>query len=268
MGEKVDVSGSTDNQGNLDEQSDSVENSNEQQLTLEGIVSSIDTTANTFSLIDEEGNVSTLNADPSLLTSIQVGGIYRVTATLAADGSLTAVKLEAHGGNDQGERLSLEGVVQTYDANSGMLSLAGDNGESFTLQVNSQTQISADDGASSTLASGQQIHALVQLNADGSYTALRIEIQDDASSGEEMTFSGSLQSYDATSGQLTISTDERQTLTFATNAQTEVEGVSSLAALPVGTLLRIEAQVQQDGSYLALKVEVPDTQRDDHSQRR
>jgi len=269
VGEKVKIGGSTDSKGNLHEQSVSVEKTDEQQLMLEGVVSAIDTTANTFSLIDEDGNVFTLNADPGLLASIQVGGIYEVKASIAADGSLTAVTIEASQGNDQGHSLSLEGVIQTYDVSSGLLSLAGDNGESFTLMVNSQTQIKADDGASATLADGQQIHATVQLNSDGkTYTVLTIEIQDNASSGDEMTFGGTLLSYDATSGQLKISTSESQTLSFATNAQTEVKGVPSLDAIPIGTILKIDAQVQTDGSYLATRVEVPDSQENDNSIRK
>ena len=192
---------------------------------------------------------------------------YVVEASIAADGSLTAVTLVVIQGNDQGNSLSLEGVIQTYDANSGLLSFAGDNGESFTLIVNNQTRIIADDGASATLASGQQIHVTVQLNSDGSYTVLTIEIQNNASSGDEMTFGGSLQSYDATSGQLIISTNESQTLSFATDAQTEINGAPSLDAIPVGTILKIDAQVQPDGSYMATKVEVPDSQENDNSVR-
>ncbi|GAC1350537.1 MAG: hypothetical protein NVSMB27_33960 [Ktedonobacteraceae bacterium] len=268
VGEKVKIGGSTDSKGNLNEQSVSVEKTNEQQLKLEGVVSAVDTTANTFSLIDEDGNIFTLNVDPGLLASIIVGGTYVVEASIAADGSLTAVTIVASQGNDQGNTLSLEGVVQAYDVNSGLLSFAGDNGESFTLLVNSQTQINADAGASAMLAVGQQIHATVQLNSDGkTYTALTIEIQDNASSGDEMTFGGSLLSFDATSGLLTISTSDSQTLSFATNAQTEINGALSLDTIPVGTILKIDAQVQPDGSYIATTVEVPDSQESDNSVR-
>ena len=265
VGEEVTIAGNTDGKGDLDEQSTSVENTHEQYMTLEGVVSAIDTTANTFSLIDEDGNVSTINATPSLLASIQIGGVYRVEVSVAADGSFTADKVEVAKGSDQGQMLSLEGVVQSYDANSGVLSLAGDNGETFTLTINGQTRIRADDGASPTLADGQEIHAKVQPTADGSYTALAIYIQDNASSGDEMTFGGSLQTYDASTGQLTISTSksQTQTLSFTVNTQTEVEGAASLNTIPAGTFLKIETTVQQDGSYLATRIEVVNERGDD-----
>ena len=261
VGELVEVNGSTDSQGNLDEQNTSVDNANEQQLILLGIVSAIDTTANTFSMIDLEGNDSTLKADPSLLTSIKVGGIYQVEATIGADGSLTAIQVLASFGNDQGATLALEGIVQTYDASSGILSFAGQNGQSFTLLVTSQTVIITDNGAPPTLASGQAIHAIVQHTTGNSYTALEIKIEDNSGhQGDEMTFSGLLQGYDATSGQLTINTDGSQTLSFVTTTGTVVVGATSLDAIASGTALQIEAQVQQDGSYLAIKVEVQDNQ--------
>lgn len=261
VGELVAVSGSTDSQGTLDEQNASVDNTNEQQLILQGIVSAIDTTANRFSMIDLEGNDSTLKADPSLLTSIQVGGVYQIEATIGADGSLTAVQILASLGDDQGATLALEGIVQTYDASSGTLSFAGENGQSFILMVTSQTVIITDNGAPPTLASGQAIHAIVQHTTEKSYTALEIKIEDNSGhQGDEMTFSGSLRGYDATSGQLTISTDGSQTLSFLTTTETVVVGAVSLDTIASGTALQIEAKVQQDGSYLAMKVEVQDEQ--------
>ncbi len=266
VGEKVEIRGSVDSKGNLDEQSVSIENTNEQHLTIEGVVSAIDPTTNTFSLIDNSGNVITLNANSSLLASIHVGGIYRVEATIQTDGSLTAIKIKVSEGDDQGNTFSLEGTVQTYDASTGTLTILGGNGETFTLIVNSQTQISADDGASSTLTSGQEIKVSVQHNADGSFTALEIEIQQNAETGVEITFDGAFQSYDTTSGQLVISTSAGQKLSFATNAQTKIEGTNSLNALPVGTLIKVKAQLQQDGSYVATKVGVPDTQGNNLSQ--
>jgi len=264
VGELVEVSGSTDGQGNLDEQNASVDNTDEQQVILQGIVGAIDTTANTFSMLDVEGNDSTLKADPSLLTSIKVGGVYQIEATIGSDGSMTALQILASLGTDQGATLALEGIVQTYDASGGILSFAGQNGQSFTLLVSSQTVIITENGASPTLASGQAIHAIVQHTTENSYTAISIKIEDNSGhQGDNMTFSGSLQAYDAASGQLTISTGESQTLSFVTTTGTIVVGAASLDAIVSGTSPQIEAQVQQDGSYLASKVEVQDNQGDD-----
>lgn len=46
------------------------------------------------------------------------------------------------------------------------------------------------------------------------------------------------------------------TMTFASNANTKIEGAASVAALPIGAIVRVEGNTQQDGSLLATEVEL------------
>jgi hypothetical protein len=257
VGEKVMIAGNID-KGQLNGQSFSVENASEQQFTVIGMVSAIDTNGGTFSLVDEEGNVSTLNASADLLSSIVVGGIYEIEISIGSDGSLTALQILATEGNDQGGTLSLQGTVQFYDANSGLLNVSTDGGQPFTLLTNSQTQIVNSDGSSASLTRGEAITALVQIHADGTYNVLRVVVEDGSSSGDEITFVGFFNSYDDASGLLTITIGQGQLLSFATDGDTSLEGAPSFDAINVGSLIKLKAQVQSDGSYLALEVKVPD----------
>lgn len=257
VGEKVVITGNID-KGTLNGQSFTVENASQQQLTVIGMVSAIDTNAGTFSLVDEEGNVSTLNASIALLASIQVGGVYEIEVSIGSDGSMTALQILATEGNDQGGTISLKGTVQFFDENSGLLNMSTDSGQYFTLLVDSQTQITNSNGSPASLARGEAINALVQLHANGNYSVLKIVIEDGSSGGDEITFVGFFNSYDATSGQLTINVDHDQTLSFATDANTSLEGASSFDAIDGGSFIKVRVQVQSDGSYLALRVKVPD----------
>ncbi|MBV9257709.1 MAG: hypothetical protein JO215_06795 [Ktedonobacteraceae bacterium] len=252
----MDISGSSDNKGNLKLQSFSVENATNPSLTVIGMVSAIDTTASTFALVDKQGNTSTLNATSDQLSSLQVGGVYQMEVSIGSDGSLTLVQVLSSQGNNQGNTLSLEGTVQFYDASSGLLNMSTDDGQSFSLQTSNQTTIVNSDGTPGTLASGQAIHALVQLHTDGSYAVLKIEIQAPASTGNQMTFVGFFLYYDANSGNLIINPGHHHRLLFATDSNTQVDGASSLDAIDSWSIVNVTAQVQPDGSYLATLVQV------------
>lgn len=257
IGENVTVSGTTDRQGNLDIQQVKVNADHESRLEVIGTVTALDMTANSISLVDQDGNMTALNTSASLLGSLHVGTTYRFSVTLASDGTLTALKRDATDGSDKGTSLEVEGVVQSYDATSKIIRLLGESDQLFSVQGTDQTMITGDDGASASLQQRQAIKVEAQVNPDGTYTALTIEIQDMASQGDPMTFVGSLQSYDASSGQLTL-TLEASTVIVTTTDQTQVEGAASLSTIPAGSLLKVKAQIQQDGSYLALTVEMKD----------
>ena len=256
IGEKLDISGSSDNKGNLRMQSALVENSSNQYLTVIGMVSATNTTANTFSLVDKQGNSSTINASSDLLASLQTGGVYQMEVSIAADGSMTLTQILSSQGSDQGNTLSLQGTVQFYDASSGLLNMSTDDGQSFSLQANNQTTIVNSDGTTGTLASGQAVHALVQLHTDGTYTVVKIEIQDAASTGNQMTFVGFFLYYDNASGNLIINPGHHHRMWFATNSTTQVDGASSLDSIDSWSIINVTAQVQADGSYLATLVQV------------
>jgi len=255
IGENVTVSGTTDSQGNLNVQQVIVNTDHASQMEIIGTVTARDTTANTISVVDQDGNVTTLTTSAALLASLQVGTTYQFSVTLASDGTLTAIKRERTDGSDKGTSLEVEGVVQSYDASSKVVSLLGENDQIFSLQATDQTTITGENNSSAVLQQGQAVKVKAQVNADGTYTALMIEIQDTASQGDPMTFVGPFQSYDASSNQLTL-TLESSTRTLTTTAQTRVEGATSLNTIPVGSLLKVTTQIQPDGSYLALTVEV------------
>lgn len=256
IGEKLDIRGSSDNKGNLQMFSASVETATSQYLTVIGMVSATNTTASTFSLVDKQGNSSTVNASSNLLASLQIGSVYQMEVSIASDGSMTLTQILSSQGNDQGNTLSLQGTVQFYDASSGLLNVSTDNGENFSLQTNTQTTIVNSDGTAGTLANGEAIQALVQLHTDGTYSVLKIEIQAAASDGNQMTFVGLFLNYDSNSGNLIINPGDHHQLLFATDNNTEVEGASSLDNINTLSIVNVTAQVQPDGSYLATLVQV------------
>ncbi len=256
IGEKLDISGSSDNKGNLQVQTVSVEDATSQSLTVIGMVSNIDTTASTFSLVDKQGNSSTINASSDLLASLQIGGVYQMEISIASDGSMTLTQILSSQGSDQGNMLSLQGTVQFYDASSGLLNMSTDDGQNFSLQASTQTTIVNSDGTPGTLASGQAIHALVQLHTDGTYSVLKIEIQAAPGTGNQMTFVGFFLYYDSASGNLIINPGHHHRLLFATDSNTQVDGASSLDNIDSWSIVKITAQVQPDGSYLATLVQI------------
>jgi len=93
IGEKVSIRGNSDTRGNLNGQSTSVEDATNHSLTVIGMVSTINTTASTFSLVDKQGNSSTLNASADQLASLQVGGVYQMEVSIAPDGSITVTSI-------------------------------------------------------------------------------------------------------------------------------------------------------------------------------
>jgi hypothetical protein len=254
---KITISGSSDNQGNLQGQSvTTLDASGQSSLTVIGMVSAIDTTAGSFSLVDREGNTSAVQAGSDLLASLRTGGVYELAMTVASDGSITATQVLTVEGNDQGGTIPLQGTVQLYDATSGLLNIATDDGQSFTVQVNQQTVIVNSDATPGKLASGQAVRALLQLHADNSYTVLKIEILDGTGAGNQMTFAGLLLYYDDFNQKFTISIGIHQQGLFFVNSATTVVGASSMASIEDWSLLKVTAGVQADGSYLATVVEV------------
>jgi len=254
IGEKVTISGTTDSQGNLDEQQVTVKRDQELQVEVIGTITAIDTIANTISIVDQDGNVTLLNTSTTLLASLQVGNTYQFSVTLASDGTLTVVKIDGAGGSDQKTPLNIDGVVQSYDANSNVMSLLGEDDQIFSLQVTNQTTITGDTQPSPALQQGQAVKVEALANADGTFTALAIEIRDTVSQGDPMTFVGTFQSYDSSGGQLTLTLDS-SVVVITTTTRTQVEGIASLSTIPPGSRVKVNVQIQHDGSYLALVVE-------------
>ncbi len=262
VGEAVTVEGTTDSQGNLDEQQITVNAEHETHMELIATITAIDTTANTVAVVDQNGNVLLLYASATLVTSLHVGNTYQFSVTLASDGTLTVVNIDnADGNSHQGTRLDIEGIVQSYDTTTNLLSLLGDNTQLFAIQVTNQTKITGDASSSTSLQQGQTIQVEAQSNTDGTYTALTIEIQGSDSQSTTITFVGTFQSYDVTSGQLTLTlTLTSSTVAVTTTTQTQVNGVASLNAIAPGSYIKVKAQLQPDGSYLAFTVEVKGSQ--------
>jgi hypothetical protein len=256
IGEKVEISGKSDTKGTLNAQTTSVEDATNQSLTVIGMVSLIDTTADTFALVDKQGNSSTVGASADLIASLQVGGVYQLEISIASDGSISATSILSSQGSDQGNTISLEGTIQFYDPTSGLLNLSTDDGQSVSLQISNQTTIVNSDGTAGTLASGQAIHTQVLLHTDGTYSVLKIEIQDASTSGDQMTFVGYILYYDSISGNLVINFGNNHRLMFDTNSNTQVNGASSLGVINSWSLINITVLVQPDGSYLATQVQV------------
>jgi hypothetical protein len=81
------------------------------------------------------------------------------------------------------------------------------------------------------------------------------EGDEDDDDGEIENIVGSVTAIQGTSFTIQVG-QTGMSLTFATNANTRFEDVSSIAGLPMGAMVRVEGNTQQDGSLVATEVEL------------
>lgn len=74
----------------------------------------------------------------------------------------------------------LEGTVVAVDSSSLSLQTTGSRAMTVTVAISTGTPIVAEQGATSTLATGEVVHVVARVDASGAYTATLVRIQRDA----------------------------------------------------------------------------------------
>ncbi len=180
---------------------------------------------------------------------IQEGDLVEVHASLSADGTLTARKIELEGEDDDGfgvpgMEFQLTGLVEAIAADS--WSVAGQ-----TFLITSATEI--EEG----IVVGSRVEVEGFVGQDGSFTAreikLALEEEEDAAEdvGTEFEITGTVEAIGSNSW-----TIDGQT--FLVTAGTEIE-----EGIVLGSVVKVEGLIGQDGSQTATEIQLTDEMHQD-----
>jgi len=145
--------------------------------------------------------------------------------------------------------IEIKGFIQNIGGDSLMV-----NG--YLFRVDSNTVFEYKDHQNITFAD-LNVNDLVEIKAsaldDGSYLAQKIELKENEDFHSEIKTMGTIDA-------LTDSSVTVNGIPYAVNAQTKIHGEKdqtlSLSDLSVGQMVKIEAQIQADGNYLATEIEI------------
>lgn len=192
------------------------------------------------------------------LSTLKVGDQVRVDARRTGD-TLTAVRIEIEEA-ESGEVSKVEGVVTSITGS--LLKVRAEHGEVVVL-LSADTVIRRHDQVVplSTLQVGDKVEVKGRRNADGSFQAVAIQIQEreeDHSSDESVKIEGSITT--VTSSSITVLTTSNTTsVTLAITSETLIrkdDHPLTATDLKVGQRVEIRARRNPDGSYIALSIEV------------
>ena len=205
-------------------------------------------------LIRMRGNVSNVSM-------LLVGSRVEVQAVHRADQTLAAVTITIEPANSLSE---IEGSVT--EVASDHLKVHTKSGDDVTVAVNAGTIIRAHDHLAGLgdIKTGDRVNVNARVNADGTLTALRVEVEDDHGGGKgsddhgaELT--GNIASISA--GAMTVTTGGGNTITVKISSTTSIRhGNTTLAVsdLKVGNHVEVKGALNADGSIAATSIEVED----------
>ncbi len=181
---------------------------------------------------------------------LAVGMYVEIKALQQADGSFLAEKIEVKKGNEEEQHeMEFKGIIDSLATNY----LIVDGVKFFT---DSQTEVYFDHhqaGSLSDLAPGQKVEIKAYVQADGSYLARKIEIEDEQQKASKVSFTGVIDS---------VGTDFIMVFNYKifVDAQTEIKDSKhidlTLADLQKGQLVKVKGYLQADGSVLASKIKL------------
>jgi hypothetical protein len=188
---------------------------------------------------------SSTEVEPGTLADLKVGEEVHIDGVLQSNGSVLAREIEA-GSEAEGEGVELEGVVQSVTPPT--LKISG-----RSVETNSKTRIVRGDDviALADVMAGDRVHVRGKLEADGTTILARI-IKVAPGFALHVELDGTIDSI--TPPDLKVSG-----LTVVTDQHTEIEQNDkplSLADLKTGEHVRVKGVPQQDGTILALRIEV------------
>jgi hypothetical protein len=163
----------------------------------------------------------------------------------------------------------IEGLVQSVDSGGGSLTVADERLGTVTVTVTDSTEIRHGDTAIplSQIQMGWRVHVKGPLQADGTYAATEIIVQDEnvGGGGGETEASGTVQSVDPVAMSFTITESDGTVVTIDTDASTVFTmggQPASFSDIAAGQTVEVEGTAQADGSILAshVSIEVEETE--------
>ncbi len=174
-------------------------------------------------------------------SDLQVGFFVEVEANIQPDSSLLATRIEMDAIVD------VEGAIEALGSDSLVV-------RSTVFQVDSSTEILGEDGTDSLsfsdLMEGDFVEVHANFQADSTYLAFRIELED---TNDNIRLRGRVQAVDSTSLMV-------NNLIFQVDSTTRIEGphdtTLSLADLLPGDSVKVRARLLVDSSRLATRIEL------------
>ena len=200
--------------------------------------------------VDEDTMIQFGGHREVLLSELAAGDVVRVYA-VAAENGLLAVKIKVL--DDDGRYDEFEGTI--VGVTGSVLTIENKDGTTVDINVTSQTQIRHrfDQATIADLQPGVVIEVTVRRNADGSFDALFIAIEDRGDE-DEVEIKGTVVS--ATDTSVTVQRGSEE-LTVQFNHETEFKR-GTAEDLVAGQKVEIEAIRRRDGTMLAKKIEIED----------
>lgn len=187
---------------------------------------------------------------------IAVGAFVEIHGTMRADGSMDATKIETKSNVAGGDgRDELKGTIETLPGTG----LVGDwRVSGRTVHVTSSTVINQEHGAASV---GASVEVAGTRRADGSIDATRIEVQPSSggsggsnNEGEPTNVKGAIQSLPSSGlvGDWTVGGR-------LVHVVSSTKLASEHGAFVIGTRVKVKGMLMADGSVVATKVQVRDS---------
>jgi uncharacterized OB-fold protein len=188
------------------------------------------------------------------LTSIHVGDHVEIEVQPGSGNTLTAVRIEV---DNEEHLIEIEGKIEAITGSS--ITVAGTR-----ININSQTRIRKDDQPLniSALHVGDEVDVKAQRNADGSLTAVEIDVEsdDDAEKDDDdgqAEVDGTVTAVSSSS--VTVRGANGTAVTVTVNASTVVkkgDRPATIADVKVGMKVEIKAKRQADSSLLATRIKI------------
>ncbi len=190
-------------------------------------------------------------ADVHARVTIMVAAGSTTTVTISVSGSTAVTVPRGHAGEE------IEGLIQAVDATG--LTVIDQRLGAVVVKVTVTTAIVHGNTpvALSDLKVGQRVHVKALLEADNTYTATEIQLQDQNVGGHR-NVSGSVTSVDAAAKSFVLSSGG-VSITITTNSSTKFHkrgSTASFADVTVGAMVDVNGILQGDGSILATKVDI------------
>ncbi len=185
--------------------------------------------------------------------NLKVNDFVEVKARLLDDGSYLAIKIELKEemGHHHKNYVKAKGVIE--DVTDSSVTVQGK-----TFYVDSETEIKGRHDSYLTLSdltAGMFVEIKALLQDDGSYLAIKIEVEERKEEAFEIEFKGAIDSlgtdYLVIGGQKILVTDQ-------TEIEIKKHQKGALSDLQIGMKIEVKALRLNDGSLLAVKIEVED----------
>ena len=189
-----------------------------------------------------------LNARGSVVLA---SGSNSITASIT--GANAVITPRGHAGEE------IEGRVQSVNVGAGSVVVLDRRLGTVTVVIGTSTILRKGNATItlSMLASGMSVHVKSMLQADGTYLATEILLQDENAGGESEA-EGSVASINSAAGSFVVTTASGP-ITVRTGPSTTFKKKGSAASfsdITVGAMVEAEGTLQSDGSILARKVTI------------